>query len=140
MRERPPQPDQLPWHTDHDLRFSDIDRQGHISNGIFDRLMESSRVLLMDRVMAASGHRDTIVLGRVEIDFLGEMHWPGKVVAAVGVERLGSSSITLRQALFMEGTGKAACRSIVVSIDPDSRRPRPMSEELRAELAVWKLK
>lgn len=139
MREPPPLPETLPWRTRHDLRFSDVDRQGHVSNGIFDRLMETSRVMLMDAEKAAVGDASRYVVARLEIDYFGELFFPGEVLAACAVERIGATSVTFRQALFNEDRCAAAARVVIVCLDAESGKPTAVSDALRRGLERWKV-
>lgn len=137
-REAPPPLDRLPWRSEHDLRFADVDRLGHVSNGIFDRLMETNRVMLMDKERAAAGEPSSrYVVARLEIDFYGELHFPGRVQAAGGIERIGSTSVTFRQALYKGGRCVAASRSIIVCVDGETSKPALVSQALRRGLERW---
>jgi acyl-CoA thioester hydrolase len=98
MREALPDLHQLPWVTEHDLRFADMDAIGHVNHGTSLSLIESSRTeLLFSDEMSRAGDLQ-FVLARLEIDYRRELHWPGRVKSATGVERIGATSIGLRQA------------------------------------------
>jgi len=137
MREAAPSLESLPFRTQHELRYSDTDAQGHINNGISATLMETCRVTLLRGGGLKARFNNTFVLARNEIDFLTEMFWPGTVTAAIGVERIGGSSITFRQAVFRDLVCVSAGRAIIVAFDEKTRRPTPLAQEARLELENW---
>jgi hypothetical protein len=50
------------------------------------------------------------------------MHWPGIVEIGTRIDRIGRSSVTLAQALFVGDDCVATCQSVVVLIDASTRR------------------
>ena len=45
----------------------------------------------------------TSVLGRIEINFLKELQWPGTIEIGTGVAEIGRSSYVFAQAVFIGG-------------------------------------
>ena len=68
-------------------------------------------------------------IAKLVLEFRSEMHWPGTVEVGTRIERIGRSSVTLCQALFMDGLCVATAEPVVVGIDATSRRPVPLPEE-----------
>ncbi len=117
------------------LRFADTDLVGHVNNAAFATLFEIGRVsFLFDPQNPLFENNDTFVLARLNIDFRGELHFPGMVSIATGVSRVGSSSATIMQALFSGETCVGTGESVVVLIDGDTRRAKPLPDHARAEL------
>lgn len=140
MREPAPSLDSLPFRTQHELRYSDMDEQGHINNGVSSALMEHCRVSLLRGGGLKARFNNIFVLARNEIDYFAELFWPGQVTAAIGVERLGETSITFRQAIFRDGSCISAGRAVVVAFDGQTRRPTPLAMEARRELEAWRVR
>jgi len=69
------------------------------------------------------------VIARLVLEFRAEMHWPGTVEIGTRVERVGRSSVTLAQALFVHETCVAIAESIVALMDMTTRRPTLLPEE-----------
>ena len=69
------------------------------------------------------------VIARLEIDFLGEMHWPGQVVIGSRCDHVGRSSLLMTQALFVDGRCAANATSTVVLMDRATRRAAPLPPE-----------
>lgn len=124
-----------PLRLEERLRFSDTDMVGHVNNAVFATMFESGRVaLLFDPEQPLAGPGQTFVLARLGIDFRAELHYPGMVTIASGVSRIGSSSITMPQALFSGERCVATGESVLVLIDQQTRRSAPLSPATRARL------
>ena len=117
----------------HDLRYADLDANGHVNNGTYLSLMETARSLFLLEL----GEKSTAVLFvvvKIEIEFRRELRWPGSVHSSLDVARLGTTSFTLDQRIWQEGNEMAAAMVTVVGIDAASRRPVPIPPALRAAL------
>ena len=74
------------------------------------------------------------MIARLELDFRGEMTWPGQVAIGTMVESIGRSSFTLRQGLFQEDRCVIA-RTVIVQIDDHSQRACPLAEITASRLS-----
>ncbi len=111
------------------LRFADTDRNGHITSSVFAVCCQSGRLaLLSDPARAIEPPSSQFVLASLQLDYLRELQWPGKVDVGTCVERVGRSSVTLAQALFQSGQCAAIARSIAVLMDAGTRRPRQIPQ------------
>ena len=134
-RRAPPRPDDFPHRTVETIRFGDLDRQNHVNNAVFSTFLESGRVIILygpEYGLAVPG--TNFVLARIAIDFLGEMHWPGEVEIGTAVSRVGNSSISLDQALFVEGRCVATAENTLVLVDNATRKPRPFAPDHAARI------
>jgi acyl-CoA thioester hydrolase len=69
--------------------------------------------------------------------YFAELDFPAAVTAGLGLEKLGTSSVVYRLALFGGGESPAAVgRFVHVYVDRDSRRPVPVPDDIRQALAV----
>ncbi|HLY56368.1 MAG TPA: acyl-CoA thioesterase, partial [Stellaceae bacterium] len=75
------------------------------------------------------------VIARLALDFRAELHWPDEVEIGTGVIRIGRSSVTLGQGVFLGGRCVASAESVVVVMDQQTRRSAPIPDGLRAALA-----
>lgn len=120
---QPPSPEDYPIRTVEKLRFADTDCNGHISNAVFAVCCQNARMeLLHDPCRVPLPINAQFVIARLEIDFLGEMHWPGQVVIGTRCDHVGRSSLLMMQALFVDGRCAASARSTVVLMDRATRR------------------
>jgi acyl-CoA thioester hydrolase len=113
------------------VRFGDLDHQRHVNNAVFATYFESGRVgVIYDAENGLQVPGATSVVARLEIDFLGELHWPGTVEIGTAVEEIGRSSYRFVHALFNKGVCAATGRTTMVLIDRETRRSRPLPPEL----------
>ena len=125
-----PRLEDYPLQTSEKLRFADTDSNGHISNAVFAVCCQNARMeLLHDPRRIPMPINAQFVIARLEIDFLGEMHWPGQVVIGSRCDHVGRSSLLMTQALFVDGRCAANARSTVVLMDRATRRAAPLPPE-----------
>ncbi len=120
------------------LRYADTDRQGHVNNAVFATFLESGRVSILyapDEPAAPPGA--SFVLARLALDFLAEVHWPGEVVVGTTVLRLGQSSVTIGQGIFVGEKCVATAETVIVLIDESTRKSRSLPEETRRKLSKY---
>ena len=119
------------------LRSTDIDHQGHVNNSIHPMLFIDGRATIIKRYLrpyvAAS---DMTALVKVTIEYLGEMRYPGEVEIGTLIRRVGRSSVTFGQGMFNEGRCSAVSESVVVLLDPVTRRAKPWPAVAAAQLAA----
>jgi acyl-CoA thioester hydrolase len=119
-------------------RWSDDDTYGHVNNVVhylmFDTavngwLIEASGVDI--RRLPAIG-----LVVETSCRYFAELRFPETVTAGLALEKLGTSSVVYRLALFGEGRDEpaAAGRFVHVYVDRETRRPTPVPAEIRAAL------
>jgi len=74
---------------------------------------------------------------RIDIHFRAELHWPGRIELGLGVAKFGRTSVSFDQVVFSEGKCVASARAITVLIDDVTRKPVPLTPELKAKFAPW---
>ncbi len=117
----------FPARTHDKVRYADTDRQGHVNNAAFATFCETGRVTFLfdpERPLYPSG--TAFVIARLVLDFRAEIRWPGTVEIGTRVERIGSSSFTLKQALFQETRLVATAETVIVLMDEETRRSTPL--------------
>jgi len=120
------------------VRYGDLDPQGHVNNAMFSTYFESGRVAMFRaRDLGIGGPSAVFALVRQEIDFLRELHWQDRIVIGSAVVALGRTSFTLTQAIFKDDDCAATGRAVMVTLDATTRKPRPLPEEIVAQLAPW---
>jgi acyl-CoA thioester hydrolase len=136
--QRPEHLSDYPLITSEKLRFADTDRNGHVSNAVFAVCCQNARMeLLSDSERLAVPPDARFVLGRLDLEFRREMHWPGTVEVGTRVVKVGRCSVDLAQALFVGTTCVAVARSTAILIATDTRRSAPLSPELAQQLLTY---
>ena len=126
-------------HWTQDLaRYGDTDRQGHVNNAAFATFLESGRVSILydpSRPLAPQG--TTFVIARLLLEFRSEIHWGYAIDIGTLVLRVGSSSVTLGQGLFVGDRCVATAETVIVLMDDSTRRSSPLPDATRAELKQY---
>lgn len=120
-----------------EIRWRDLDGLRHVNNAVFATYLEIGRDDFFERVLPEAKPWD-YVLVRLAIDFRRELGLDDRrVVVSCGVERVGSSSITLREEIrTASGDLAAESETVVVARDPDTGRPRPLTDAERSALEL----
>ena len=140
-RPRPPSSlEDYPIRTSEKLRFADTDRNGHVSNAVYATCCQNARMeLLHDRSRIPLPLDAHFVIARLTLEFLKEMHWPGAVEIGTRLDRVGVSSVTMTQSLFLGVRCVAHAYSTVVLIDRSTRRPMPLPLETATALRALRV-
>ena len=125
----------FPYWTTDTVRYGDLDRQNHVNNAVYSTYFETGRVLVLrDPDLGLLVPNTEYALVRAVIDFLSEMRWPGVADIGTAITRVGTSSLTFAQAVFVGDTCTATGENTVVLVDAKTRRPTPFPAELAARM------
>lgn len=126
----------FPYWTEDVIRFADLDRLGHVNNIAFAVYAESGRVDFLEHCLHGSTAGTGVgwVIVNLNVDFLAQAHYPGRVAIGTRVTKLGRSSCGLAQGLFEDERCFGTIRSVCVWADVGNGRSLPLSDELRAAL------
>ena len=117
-----------------EIRWRDVDAFRHVNNAVYATYLEEARDEWMERALGNVADMWDFVLARVAIDFRRELVQADDVVLVrVALERIGSSSITLREEIAkLDGTLSAEAEAVVVARDRETGRSRPLTDDERA--------
>jgi len=120
----------------HDMvRYGDLDPQGHVNNAVFVTFFETGRVALFrDPKSGFHVPGANMVMARLEVDFRQELLWPNALEIGSGIVAFGRTSYTFAQAIYCGDVCAATCRATVVLVDNETRRPRPIPDDMLAKL------
>ncbi len=120
------------------VRWSDPDQLGHVNHAKYLTYFEDAR-------MAVVAHAPTGVPGsatkgciaaRVAVDYRRQVNFaPGLMLTVrTTVGRIGTSSFTLLQKLYLPGSDEPAaeCECVLVAFDYAANKPRPLDDDERA--------
>jgi acyl-CoA thioester hydrolase len=119
-------------------RWSDDDVYGHVNNVIHYLMFDTAVNGWLIEATGTDIRRLPAIGVVVETScrYFAELRFPEIVTAGIGLERLGTTSVVYRLALFgQHSTGPAAVgRFVHVYVDASSRQPVPVPPEIRAAL------
>lgn len=115
------------------LRFIDQDIMHHVNNVVFSRLFESGRIEFWRKLGQFPFAKDSgLILVRVAIDYLRQLHYPDTVKVGTRIKRIGNASVQVRQALF---SGKGECCALSESVSAHAHyadsKSSPIPDKLR---------
>jgi acyl-CoA thioester hydrolase len=119
-----------------EIRWRDVDAYRHVNNAVYATYLEECRDEWMETVLGAIGDPWDFVLARVAIDFRRELtQEDDAVVVTCSLERIGNSSVTLREQIrTREGELSAEAEAVLVARDRETGRSRPLTEPERAAI------
>jgi acyl-CoA thioester hydrolase len=119
-----------------EIRWRDLDAYNHVNNAVYLTYLEEARDEWLEQALGQDGAAWGYVLARVAIDFRRELSQDDdQVVASCALARIGNSSVTTREELrTVDGVLAAEAEAVLVAVDPDSRKSRPLSDQERASL------
>ena len=123
-----------------DTIYGDVDIGGHINNVALSRHYETGRsrwliALTGDPEVFQSG-LNTIV-AEYTIRFLGELNFPDQVTVGTGIGRIGNSSFSSLQALFVNG--QCVGLSDAAMVLTYEGKPTRISDALRKSMEQYRI-
>ncbi|WP_050032661.1 acyl-CoA thioesterase [Halorubrum halophilum] len=124
--------------TEIDVRFRDIDAMGHVNNAVYATYLEQARTTYFRDVLDADISALATVLASLSIDFRRPVELTdGTVTVEIEIDKLGTTSVTMTHDIRTGGEVVAEAEATLVSLDPDSGKPAPISDEHRSAIESY---
>jgi acyl-CoA thioester hydrolase len=113
-----------------EIRWRDVDAYLHVNNAVYATYLEEGRDEWLEGTLGDTGSPWDYVLARVAIDFRRELRLEDEaVVVSCRLERIGNSSVTLREQIrTRDGELAAESEAVLVARDRESGRSRPLND------------
>lgn len=111
----------LPYRTELDVRFSDLDLVGHVNNAVYATYCEQARVRFFEDELDVRSTDISIVLASLELQYRRPIEGTGTVTVELDVTDVGNSSFTMAYEISHEGEVAATGESVQVVVDPETR-------------------
>ena len=99
------------------VRFSDVDIMGHVSNTVYQNYYDSGKVNYFDEVLPDLDFVNLAFVGAsVKIDYLKPIFMRTKILVETRVVLVGTKSMTLEHRLVEEQTGELLSTCIAVLV------------------------
>jgi acyl-CoA thioester hydrolase len=118
-------------------RVSETDMLGHINNVAVVAWLEEGRSYMVREALEKTPQMPPFVLARLEIDYRAQLYFGEEVQVWSGTERLGNTSLVIRQRVLQRGVTCADGRCVLVHFDHATQRPVTLPEGLRAALGRY---
>jgi acyl-CoA thioester hydrolase len=110
------------------IRFDDLDVLWHVNNVAIIALMQEARVhFSREMALPPLGHGLRTVVAAMNVEYAGEMTYPGMVEIGSGIASIGRSSYTFAQMIRQNGQGAVYSQITMVVTDADDPAPIPDS-------------
>jgi len=117
--------------TDIQIRFSDIDQLGHVSNSVYSQYFDIGRIHFLTELAKIDSVPSMVVVS-IKMDMLKEIRYQDEVLVKTYCSKLGSKSMTFEQNIFSNNELAAKGRVVTVGFNVETRK----SEELPAHWEI----
>jgi len=135
--------DRYPYWVSIPTRWMDGDPYGHVNNAQYYSFVDTAvtRMLYDKRVLGAPESKSIGLCVESGCRFLAPVTFPENIDAGVRLGRVGSSSLRYEVGLFKEGEASAAAVAYFthVFVDPQTRRPVPLTDEIKTAMRALML-
>lgn len=108
--------------TDIQVRFSDLDLLGHVSNSYYAQYFDLARVTFFRQIAKHIKYPvPSYVVASVKMDMLREIRFDDRVVVDTWCSRVGTKSMTIEHVIYANGEKATTCQTVLVGFDRDTR-------------------
>ncbi|MDY0910515.1 thioesterase family protein [Microbacterium sp. CFBP9034] len=118
-------------------RWNDNDQYGHLNNTVYYEAMDTAVNAWMIDAAGLDPQGSSIALcAASSCEFLASASFPDELEVGIGVERLGTTSVTWSLGILRAGTDDpiATGTFVHVFVDAASRRPTPVPASVRSAI------
>ncbi|HEX2937133.1 MAG TPA: thioesterase family protein [Bacteroidales bacterium] len=122
------------------VRFSDVDIMGHVSNTVYQNYFDSGKVNYFDEVLPDMDFNTIGVVGAsVKIDYLKPIFMKTPILVKTRVAVLGHKSITMEHLLVNEQTGEvlSTCSVVLVCYAIKEQLSIPIPDHWRTNILTY---
>ena len=124
-----------PHRTEIQVRFGDTDALGHVNNAAFAAYAELGRLEFLKQL---GKHVTDLILATLYIDYRRQVQYDDRVHIDTWIESLGTSSMTVAQAVYANDKLAADVKSVVVHFDYKTGKSMPLTDDIRAVLEPYR--
>ncbi len=107
--------------TDIQIRFSDIDVFGHVSNSVYSQYFDLGRMHFTHELEKIE-KQPPMVVASIHMDMRKEIRYQDSVYVETWVSRIGTKSLTMSQNIYSNGQLAAEGQVVMVGFDLESRK------------------
>jgi acyl-CoA thioester hydrolase len=122
------------------VRFSDVDMMGHVSNTIYQNYYDSGKVHYFDQVIPDMDFINIGVVGAsVKIEYLKPIFMKTRILVETRVAVLGQKSFTMEHRLVNEQTNEilSSCEAVLVCYDLKEKKSMLIPEQWRKNILAY---
>ena len=126
--------------VDIQVRFSDFDLQGHVSNTVYQTYYDHGKQDYFDLVLGdIDWDTQTIVGASIKIDYLKPIWIKTRITVKTRVTHIGHKSMNFGHCIVNRVTGEliSTCKAVLVCYDPRKRRSIPVPEQWQKDIMAY---
>ena len=119
------------------LRFSDVDRFGHVNNSVYFSLFDMCKTRYFNDVVGTDiFDRMAPVVVHIEANFISPVYFPDEIVIDTSIVKIGNKSFTLLQRALNQRTEevKCYCETVMVMMDTVTNESVEIDSEFRTKV------
>ncbi len=105
------------------IRFSDLDVLGHVSNHVYGQYLELGRVMWFREIPA---EKPPAVVANINIDYLGEIRMDDDVYVITYCSKVGNKSLQLTQEIYANDRCINRATVVQVGFDANTKQSVPL--------------
>ena len=117
-----------------EVRFRDLDPDGHVNNAVYATYAEQARVAFYQEVIGVPLPEAPPVIVGLEIDYRAPIEVGDDVTASLSIPELGRSSIPMTYEIRANGEVAATVETTQVTWDADAGESMPIPESWRRRI------
>ena len=122
------------------LRFSDVDRFGHVNNSVYFSLFDMCKTRYFNDVVGTDiFDRMAPVVVHIEANFISPVFFPDEIVIDTSIVKIGNKSFTLLQRALNQRTEevKCYCETVMVMMDTVTNESVEIDSEFRTKVSSY---
>jgi len=130
---------EFPYELEMDVRYRDLDPQGHVNNAVCATYLEHARTGYFQDVLDATPEDPGeigIVVANLELNYRRPIEFQSTVTVAFRTTALGESSIKSEYEIRADGEVAVTAASTMVAVD-ETGSPEPVPEHVREQIAAY---
>ena len=117
-------------------RFSETDALGHINNTVIPIWFEQARRPVFEIFTPDLDPKKwCLIIARVEVDFVGELHYGSNVTVRTSIDSIGNSSFRVFQEVWQKDKVRVKGVATLVHYDYRGQQSRPIPDQVRNRLS-----
>ena len=122
------------------MRFSDVDRFGHVNNSVYFSLFDMCKTRYFNDVVGTDiFDRMAPVVVHIEANFISPVYFPDEIVIDTSIVKIGNKSFTLLQRALNQRTEevKCYCETVMVMMDTVTNESVEIDSEFRTKVSSY---
>jgi len=122
------------------VRFSDVDMLGHVSNTVYQNYYDAGKLHYFDEVLPEMDFINIGVVGAsIKIDYLIPIFMKTRILVETHVTHIGTKSITMEHLLVEEHTGDvlSTCHVVLVCYDIKGQKSIPVPQNWKEQIRLY---